>query len=201
MVFTKAQQQLEGVVLPGPESQGLWPAARRLEPVTLGEVLLVCRAHGRDAYASTRPLGDLVLVGRLPGEERLGWAFKTRTSLVPTPRALLEQGLETDMVCWPTRREGVWTAVMGAPVRVGRAPSNEVALPHPDVSKLHARVWQRGEQLELEDAQSHNGTHINGKALAPGGRGTARDGDSVAFGPVVLRVMAVPRLLGLLLGV
>lgn len=158
----------------------------------------MCRAHGAAAMEQQH-LGETVLVGNIPGVEMGGgWAFRTRSNLVPTPPALQDAGLTTDMVCWPVRRGDFLGGVTQAPARVGRAPSNEIALAHQDVSKLHARVWQRGEQLALEDARSLNGTYINGIRLPLGGRGTALPGDTVAFGPVALRVMNVQRLMVLL---
>jgi len=176
----------------------MWLAGRRNEPATVGDVLVLCRAHGAAAMEQQH-LGETVLVGNIPGVEMGGgWAFRTRSNLVPTPPALQDAGLTTDMVCWPVRRGDFLGGVTQAPARVGRAPSNEIALAHQDVSKLHALVWQRGEQLALEDARSLNGTYINGIRLPLGGRGTALPGDTVAFGPVALRVMNVQRLMVLL---
>ncbi len=176
----------------------MWLAGRRNEPATVGDVLVLCRAHGAAAMQQEH-LGHTVLVGNLPGVELGGgWAFRTRSNLVPTPPALRDAGLTTDMVCWPVRRGDFLGGLTQAPARVGRAPSNEIALAHQDVSTVHARVWQRGDQLSMEDAGSLNGSFINGTRLPLGGRATAHPGDTLAFGPVVLRVVNVQRLMALL---
>src|SRR5439155_26833213 len=63
----------------------------------------------------------------------------------------------------------------GAPQRIslagkaaltfGRDPRNDVALDHPSVSRLHARLVRYAEGFAIEDHGSTNGTFVNGTRL------------------------------------
>ena len=76
-----------------------------------------------------------------------------------------------------------------APVRLGRAPSNEVVLREPDVSGNHAVVWRDGGGVVLEDLGSTNGTWVDGARI--GGRVALDPGVSVRLGSSVgLRIVA-----------
>jgi adenylate cyclase len=87
-----------------------------------------------------------------------------------------------------------------ARVTFGRAPSNQVVLGDPEVSKFHAEIVLESNAFVLRDLGSSNGTHVNGRAvkshrLAPGDRvvigscrydykpGEAREETSVAIVP------------------
>lgn len=63
-------------------------------------------------------------------------------------------------------------------LRVGRTEENEVALPNPQVSKRHARLWREGEGVWVEDLGSRNGTwlgarRIDERTFLPAGQGAA----------------------------
>jgi hypothetical protein len=46
-------------------------------------------------------------------------------------------------------------------VQVGRIPDNDIVLPDPNVSRVHLRVWRRGDSFLATDLDSTNGTWIN----------------------------------------
>lgn len=52
-------------------------------------------------------------------------------------------------------------------ITVGRAPNNDVILPYEEVSKFHAFFLESPAGLMLADAQSTNGTFVNGVRLEP----------------------------------
>nr|NIN70144.1 FHA domain-containing protein [Anaerolineae bacterium]NIN99296.1 FHA domain-containing protein [Anaerolineae bacterium]NIQ82161.1 FHA domain-containing protein [Anaerolineae bacterium] len=54
------------------------------------------------------------------------------------------------------------------------------------ISREHARVFQQGQQLWLEDLDSTNGTFHNGRRIF--GRVLLRDGDDLKLGNAVVRV-------------
>lgn len=54
------------------------------------------------------------------------------------------------------------------------------------VSKLHARLIRKGDNVFIEDAGSTNGTMVNGKRIG-GRRVQLRDGDWVRVGKTTLR--------------
>lgn len=148
-------------------------------PVTLAALL--AHALGPDAERLAAHLGAGVLVGRPPPGAR-GGSFQTRMAVVPNPQAMQAAGLSTDMLAWPLRRRGLG-AVLAAPVRVGRAPSNDVSIPHPDVSKLHATLHTAADgRVMLVDESSLNGTWVNGRKVEHGKPVALHDGDHVGLG-------------------
>ncbi|GJM43421.1 MAG: hypothetical protein DHS20C21_02630 [Gemmatimonadota bacterium] len=70
----------------------------------------------------------------------------------------------------------------------GRGSDNELVLPSQTASRNHARFHREGDVLFLEDLGSLNGTRVNGEAVT--GHATARLGDTVEFGSVLLTVAA-----------
>jgi DNA-binding winged helix-turn-helix (wHTH) protein len=66
---------------------------------------------------------------------------------------------------------------------VGRDPQSDVCFETPGVSRRHARIVIDGDDVRIEDLGSKNGTTV-GETPATGAVGL-RDGDRIAFGPVV----------------
>ncbi|MBI3407000.1 MAG: ATP-binding cassette domain-containing protein [Planctomycetes bacterium] len=70
---------------------------------------------------------------------------------------------------------------------IGRGPECDISLPHPTVSRYHARLVQRSNgQLILEDLRSLNGVLINGRRIADAE--TVRENDRIGIGPFLLRL-------------
>jgi pSer/pThr/pTyr-binding forkhead associated (FHA) protein len=55
------------------------------------------------------------------------------------------------------------------------------------VSRLHAKLTQNGDQWMIEDLESTNFTHLNGKRLAPKTPTPLNDGAEIRLGRVALR--------------
>ena len=68
--------------------------------------------------------------------------------------------------------------------RVGSLEANEVFLPRRGVSRQHATLHVDGDQASVEDLGSKNGTYVSGQRVD---RAPLSVGDSVRFGPVLLR--------------
>lgn len=69
---------------------------------------------------------------------------------------------------------------------VGRAPSCDIRIEDPTVSRLHAELIRRGPHLYVSDqGLSTNGTTVNGR---PVGRRVLHDGDVLGFGEARARV-------------
>jgi hypothetical protein len=89
----------------------------------------------------------------------------------------------------PSRWVGVLTPIGGLPtpairldldeVDVGREKGLTASVADTSVSRRHARITRRGDEFELEDLGSFNGTHING---VPVRSCVLNDGDTVQFG-------------------
>lgn len=72
------------------------------------------------------------------------------------------------------------------PFYTGRRPDTHLPIPSRTVSKIHAQIDARGEQLVLTDLGSTNGTFLNGERIF--GDAKLRDGDLVQFADVVFRL-------------
>ncbi|MCC7541122.1 MAG: FHA domain-containing protein, partial [Deltaproteobacteria bacterium] len=69
-------------------------------------------------------------------------------------------------------------------VTIGRAPTNDLIVPHPTVSSHHARLSRLPDgTVRVEDLGSSNGTYVNGTRVRTA---IARPGDRVAVGAVAL---------------
>lgn len=65
-----------------------------------------------------------------------------------------------------------------ASMLVGRAEDASLCLPMESISRQHARLTPAGDEVQVEDLGSANGTWINGKRIS---RGQARHGDEIRF--------------------
>jgi signal transduction histidine kinase len=74
--------------------------------------------------------------------------------------------------------------VLRTPLVIGRGANVEIALRGPDVSRVHARLWNHGNEFMLEDLGSQNGTFVNG-VLIEDGKMPVRVGDRVQFGSTI----------------
>jgi pSer/pThr/pTyr-binding forkhead associated (FHA) protein len=93
-----------------------------------------------------------------------------------------ERQLSRLIVVAPDWLAGQVIRVRSARMTVGRGQT-DVHLDDPQVSRVHAALIARDEQLAVEDLGSRSGTTVNGTrvyALQP-----LRMGDVVGFGPVV----------------
>lgn len=82
-------------------------------------------------------------------------------------------------------------------VTVGRVETNDVALDDASVSRFHAwlQLDERTQQWFLTDAESKNGTFLDGAQVPPKQRIGLRDGSKLKFGDVEVTFMLAPSLL------
>src|SRR5919204_3441345 len=70
-------------------------------------------------------------------------------------------------------------------ITIGRSARNDVCIPDPFASRVHAEVRREGDQYLLQDLGSANGTYYNGSrvdqavAVTPGGRIPIRESQVV----------------------
>lgn len=81
-----------------------------------------------------------------------------------------------------TRLGRIYT-IEHAPIAVGRSPDCAVHLPEEGVSRRHAEVEWRGNEVWLVDLNSTNGTFVNGGAVT---EKRLEDGDRIQVGRVTL---------------
>ncbi len=71
-------------------------------------------------------------------------------------------------------------------ISVGRAVDNDLVLDDPSLSRKHSKLRRLGGgRLEVEDANSANGTYVNGRKV---GRAQLGPGDTLRFGELMFRV-------------
>ena len=80
-------------------------------------------------------------------------------------------------------------------IMVGRAPQNDIVLPHPSISKFHAyfKVDLDTGDLAVHDGNSSFGTTLNGEKLARGEPGYVESGATLVFAQVGHAVLYSPR--------
>jgi hypothetical protein len=96
-----------------------------------------------------------------------------------------ERTASISLVAYPLRRT---ERSVGHLVTIGRTANNDVVIPDISISRFHAFVKQvEGGALHIQDANSTNGTGVNGIPVSAQGHGPASDlkaGDNVRLGQV-----------------
>jgi pSer/pThr/pTyr-binding forkhead associated (FHA) protein len=79
------------------------------------------------------------------------------------------------------------------PFVIGRKRDCDWSLPLAFISRRHCRFTREGNQVQVQDLESHNGTFVNGKrASSPL---PVHHGDEVSLGPVAMRVVMPAQML------
>jgi Flp pilus assembly CpaF family ATPase len=84
---------------------------------------------------------------------------------------------------------GVVVDLTAAETRIGRDASNEVRLPSPFVSRLHASITRRGSRMWIR-SEGLNPTVVNGRELQPGESAELRAGDAIVIQGFLLKIRA-----------
>jgi pSer/pThr/pTyr-binding forkhead associated (FHA) protein len=74
----------------------------------------------------------------------------------------------------------------GNEARLGRTADNDVVIRDGSSSRSHARVFEDGGKIFVEDLKSANGTNVNGAAIK--GKKALSSGDEIAIGDVTLSI-------------
>lgn len=73
---------------------------------------------------------------------------------------------------------------------IGRSPYCSLMLEHGSVSRIHAVLRHLGEEVEIEDLGSSNGTFVNGERIT--GARKLRPGDELRIGALALVLEVAP---------
>jgi hypothetical protein len=110
-----------------------------------------------------------------------GTAFLIEPTGQGSPERRPEEVHSAARVCW-------FEGAPSEPIKIGRDPTNELAIPHPRVSRLHARLsflGIDGVKWVVEDVKSANGTTIKGRRLSGDTITPIHDGDRLVLGDAV----------------
>ena len=77
---------------------------------------------------------------------------------------------------------------VGATLVVGRAPTSDIAIFDPTISRRHAEIHVEEGGLQLRDLGSSNGTYHNGTRLGDGQPVRVTSGDTITFGKVAFKL-------------
>ena len=79
------------------------------------------------------------------------------------------------------------TRRLGRRILVGRAPSADVCIDDPRVSRLHARIEMRDDGVYVEDLGSRNGTLVDGEPVVNGRQLATGDEITIGTASVIFR--------------
>ena len=114
----------------------------------------------------------------------VAYAALVRDRRGPPPAPKLEATIPTGIELTVFHDGSIKTYRFGRRILVGRAPSADLRLDDPRVSRLHARIELRDDGVYVEDLGSRNGTAVEGTTI-DGPRRLAVD-DEVTVGTAAL---------------
>lgn len=74
-------------------------------------------------------------------------------------------------------------------IKIGRLQTNDIILPDPNVSRVHAKIERRNESFFILDLDSTNGTYLNEKRIT---EAKLKDGDIIRVGSTRLLFRRTP---------
>jgi len=110
-------------------------------------------------------LGDVLRIGDLNGN-----------SIQVTYGRTSEAGLRTQSV----GKLDLAKLATQPSVLIGRLPTCDLCMPHPNVSKNHAMVTRQDGEISIRDLGSRNGTYVNGVRIS---QARLHNGDEIQIGP------------------
>ena len=105
---------------------------------------------------------------------------------VPPDRAI-EASIPTGIELTVAHAGTIKTYRFGRRILVGRAPSADLRLDDPRVSRLHARIEMRDDGVYVEDLGSRNGTEVDGETVTGPRRLQVDDEVTVGAAALVFR--------------
>src|SRR5579872_6298422 len=108
-------------------------------------------------------------------------ASDTRSTVGEMPARPIHRVLSPIFVWEIKKREGANTTPA---VTIGRAPTNDVVISDPGVSRMHAALLLKGDRWTIADASS-TGTWVEGEKLQPRATRFLGDDTHMKLGPVV----------------
>jgi len=103
------------------------------------------------------------------------------------PARALDASIPTGIELTVAHAGTIKTYRFGRRILVGRAPSADLRLDDPRISRLHARIEMRDDGVYVEDLGSRNGTSVDGEPVTEPRRLEADDEVTVGSAALVFR--------------
>ena len=117
----------------------------------------------------------------------LAFVLTIRDRRGPAPPPAIEAGIATGIELVVDDGAAIGTRRFGRRVLVGRAPSADIRIGDPRVSRLHARIEMRDDGVYVEDLGSRNGTSVDGALIAGSRRLVAGQEIGVGSASIIFR--------------
>lgn len=148
----------------------------------------------RDKAAFRASLDTPVLIWKAPPADASGQTWQgTHSGVAPASRPQEGEAVVFDVKKDPKKQNAF---AMG--VTIGRIDTNDVPLDDVSVSRFHAWLQQDRKEWVLSDAESKNGTFLNGARLAPKQKGIVKDKSKLKFGEVEVTFFSVDALISMM---
>ena len=154
--------------------------------------LLAATAHLRDAAAFERQHAEPALSLRVPAGDApaAGAPVKLNDTLDDDGfKRLFASPLDRTHVAFLRKSE---RNPFGNIVSLGRAATNDVCVPHPSVSKVHAVFMRVGQGWKVADRGAKNGLFVQRVPVETGATAAVEDGALLGFGTVVEATFHLP---------
>jgi len=103
------------------------------------------------------------------------------------PRAALDATIPAGIELVVNDGATIATRRLGRRILVGRAPSADVRIDDPRVSRLHARIEMRDDGVYVEDLGSRNGTLVDGSPVVSGRQLAVGDEITLGTASIIFR--------------
>jgi hypothetical protein len=113
------------------------------------------------------------------------WLVRDRRGAPPPPAP--DAGIPAGMELVVDDGATIRTRRTGRRVLIGRAPSADIRIDDPRVSRLHARLEMREDGVYVEDLGSRNGTTVDGRAIGTNRRLEAGDEIGIGAASIIFR--------------
>ena len=110
---------------------------------------------------------------------------RDRRGPAPAPAPAAEFPASIELVVDDGSR--IQTRRFGRRILVGRAPTADIRIDDPRVSRLHARIEMRDDGVYVEDLGSRNGTVVDGTMIAGSRRLEADDEIGIGAASIIFR--------------
>ena len=117
----------------------------------------------------------------------VGYVVLVRDRRGVPPERAIEASIPTGIELTVAHAGSIKTKRFGRRILVGRAPSADLRLDDPRVSRLHARIEMRDDGVYVEDLGSRNGTTVDGDMVREPRRLAVDDEIAVGSAALVFR--------------